>query len=112
MSSSPRNGRQIKSTIPAGKGASQKINWWDELPAVMSCPECGKRTMRRFSGPCRLLDGTLIPTVTNFTGEPRVCIIASLTRRNPLAFPQFFIIFIFNTDFKIPSPQSKPKREK
>jgi len=66
MSSSPRNSRQIKSTIPAGKGASQKINWWGELPAVMSCPECGKKAMRRFSGSCRLLDGTLIPKLERF----------------------------------------------
>jgi hypothetical protein len=32
----------------------------------MNCSECGKKAMRRASGPCELLDGTLIPELERF----------------------------------------------
>jgi hypothetical protein len=48
------------------KNGSLKLNWWDELPPVISCPECGKKAMRRANGPCQLLDGTLIPQLERF----------------------------------------------
>jgi len=66
MSSSPRNGRQIKPVDSLKKNGSPKPSWWDELPAVTSCPECGKKAMRRAKGPCQLLDGTLIPKLERF----------------------------------------------
>lgn len=66
MSLSPRNGRQIKPVIPLKKNGSPASNWWDDLPSIMSCPECGKKNMRRANGPCQLLDGTLVPELERF----------------------------------------------
>lgn len=65
MSLSHRNDQRIKPLPPRNKSA-KALQWWDELPAVMSCPECGKKAMRRASGPCELLDGTLIPQLERF----------------------------------------------
>jgi hypothetical protein len=62
MSLSHQNGRRIKPVTTS----NSKGNWWNELPAVMSCPECGKKAMRRARGPCQLLDGTLIPDLERF----------------------------------------------
>ncbi len=65
MSLSHRNDQRIKPLPPRNKSA-KTVHWWDELPTVMSCPECGKKAMRRASGPCELLDGTLIPELERF----------------------------------------------
>jgi len=62
MSSSPRN-VQIK---PRFNSYNEESNWWDDLPAVLHCPECGKKAMRRVNGPCQLLDGILIPELERF----------------------------------------------
>lgn len=66
MSLSLPNDRPIKPTHGLKKAAKGRSEWWDDLPAVLGCPECGKRAMRRALGPCRLDDGTLIPELERF----------------------------------------------
>jgi hypothetical protein len=63
MSLSHPSARQTNSRLHTQKKES---NWWDDLPAVLHCPTCGKKTMRRVSSPCQLLDGTLIPELERF----------------------------------------------
>ncbi len=63
MSSFPRSARRTEHSPTYFK---EESNWWDDLPAVLSCPQCGKKAMRRVGGPCQLLDGTLIPELERF----------------------------------------------
>ncbi len=63
MSLSPPSVRLTNSRLITQKKAP---NWWDDLPAVLHCPTCGKKAMRRVSGSCQLLDGTLIPDLERF----------------------------------------------
>jgi len=43
-----------------------KNKWWEPLPAILTCPECGQRAMQRTSGPCKLMDGTLVTELERF----------------------------------------------
>lgn len=53
--------RSMRAPSFAGKG-----QWWEELPAILTCPECGEKAMRRVTGACRLLDGTIVPELERF----------------------------------------------
>ncbi len=66
MSLSLQSARRTDRKRTSAESTSQKIHWWDELPAVLTCPECGERAMRRVAGPCHLLDGTSIPVLERF----------------------------------------------
>lgn len=63
MSSFPRSARPTEHQRSSFK---EESNWWDDLPAVLGCPQCGKRAMKRVSSPCQLLDGTLLPELERF----------------------------------------------
>jgi rubredoxin len=44
----------------------RKNNWWESLPPILTCPECGQKAMLRTSGPCKFMDGTLVPELERF----------------------------------------------
>ena len=66
MSSSRQNAQCTSPMRSSFETTAKSPQWWDTLPAVLNCPECGKKSMRRISGPCQLLDGTLIPELERF----------------------------------------------
>ncbi len=66
MSLSHPSDQPIKPARDLKKAAKGKSEWWDDLPAILSCPECGKRAMRRALGSCKLEDGIFIPALERF----------------------------------------------
>lgn len=67
MSSSLQSKQRIESRRSMrAPSFSDKGQWWEELPAILTCPECGEKAMRRVTGACRLLDGTIVPELERF----------------------------------------------
>ncbi len=66
MSSSPRSARRTELKRSLTKHVDRNPQWWDELPPVLTCPECDEKALRRVSGVCKLLDGTFIPKLERF----------------------------------------------
>ncbi len=70
MSLFPQSALQNKKSAQRTKPrevSSSADAWWQDLPSILTCPECGEKTMMRTGGPCKLNDGAILPNLERFS---------------------------------------------